>query len=295
MKKKGYTNISGLEKATQAEIKQRNLEHYGSKIKLFRNRSGITAEKLAETLQISISSIRNWECGLTRPDPEYLYRMFSILDVEPNEFFGIEGVGTLLTQQERDLVDNFRQLDNRGRMDIESFTKMQCAASHSHSLYRAHKDMLSRVSLSRYASTGTSGTDWPDAPEREDFVLYRSPLLEMTDEIFTVSGESMEPKFHDHDKVLVEYTTEIEYGDIGIFYVPGIGGVIKQKAHDRLHSLNPEYDDIFPYEDGATLIGRVLGRLDDSMIPDPDSVSKFWEAEEELKRNPHVFDAYDGT
>ena len=79
MKAKGYSTIAGLEKLSPEEIKQRNLETYGSKIKTFRNRAGLTAEQLADALQISKSSIRNWECGLTRPDPEFLYRMFSIL------------------------------------------------------------------------------------------------------------------------------------------------------------------------------------------------------------------------
>ena len=97
MKAKGYSTIAGLEKLSPEEIKQRNLETYGSKIKNFRNRAGMTAEQLADALQISKSSIRNWECGLTRPDPEFLYRMFTILNVEPNEFFGLTGIAAAHT------------------------------------------------------------------------------------------------------------------------------------------------------------------------------------------------------
>lgn len=51
----------------------------------------------------------------------------------------------------------------------------------------------------------------------------------------------MEPQFHDGDRVLVEHCVDLRNGDIGIFYVPGMGGVIKQKAYDRLHSINPDY------------------------------------------------------
>ena len=112
MKAKGYSTIAGLDKLSPEEIKQRNMETYGSRIKTFRTRAGMTAEQLADALQISKSSIRNWECGLTRPDLEFLYRMFSILDVEPNEFFGFSGIGTLLTTSERDLIDNYRSLDD---------------------------------------------------------------------------------------------------------------------------------------------------------------------------------------
>ena len=91
MKAKGYRTVAGLEQCSAEEIKQRNLETYGSAIKKFRTRAGMTAKQLAEALQISKSSVRNWECGLTRPDPEFLYRMFSLLHVEPNEFFNFPG------------------------------------------------------------------------------------------------------------------------------------------------------------------------------------------------------------
>lgn len=45
-----------------------------------------------------------------------------------------------------------------------------------------------------------------------------------------------------------------------------------------LHSLNPDYDDIFPYEDGANIIGRVLGKITEDMIPDADEQALYLEA-----------------
>ena len=95
MPAKGYGTIAGLDTLTPAEIKKRNREIYGERIKQFRNRVGMTADQLADALQVSISAVRNWESGFTRPDLEYLYRMFSILNVEPNEFFGLTGIGAL--------------------------------------------------------------------------------------------------------------------------------------------------------------------------------------------------------
>ena len=88
----------------------------------------------------------------------------------------------------------------------------------------------------------------------------------------------MEPQYHDGDKVLVEHCVDLRNGDIGIFYVPGMGGVIKQKAYDRLHSINPDFDDISPYEEGATIIGRVLERIEENMIPSYEEQSLYLEA-----------------
>ena len=58
-----------------------------------------------------------------------------------------------------------------------------------------------------------------------------------------------------------------------------MGGMIKHKDYDRLHSLNTEYDDIFPYEGGTTIIGRVLGKIEKEMIPSMEEQSLCLEAE----------------
>ncbi len=290
MSVKGYNTIAGLEKLTPEEIKQRNVEHYGSKIKYFRTRAGLTAEQLADTLQISKSSIRNWECGLTRPDPEYLYRMFSILDVEPNEFFGFKGIGTLLTTQERDLIDNFRTLDRFGKEAVVTLTEGMIKKAHIRKLVEAYHLQNSIPDKQRLFAAGDQAMEWPDYPEVEDVVLYDNDLVRRADEVITVSGHSMEPKFMDGDKVLIEYSTDIRNGDIGCFYVPGIGGVIKQKLYDRLHSLNREYDDIIVHEEGAQLVGRVLTVIEKSMRPSREEQALFREALGEREHHPEWFE-----
>lgn len=88
----------------------------------------------------------------------------------------------------------------------------------------------------------------------------------------------MEPKFQDGDRVLVQYCRELSHGGIGIFHVPGVGGAIKQVAHDRMHSLTPDYDDIFPYEDGTKIIGRIIGKSIKEMIPNADDQALYLEA-----------------
>jgi len=274
------------------DTKSRNLTTFGARIREFRTRAGITAGELADALQISKSSVRNWECGLTRPDPGYLTKMFEILDVEPNEFFGTGKKGSSPDPREQALLDCYRSLDSRSRMDLEIFAKALTESAYTRRLCEAFASMTIAPDLGRTAAAGTIGTEWPDHPERDDVILFRSPDVDRADEIITVSGESMEPQFLNGDRVLVEYCSEIRNGDIAIFYVPGVGGVIKQKAYDRLHSLNPEYDDIFPYEDGARLVGRVLGRIQNSMIPGFDMQALYSEALRERAKDPKAFDSF---
>ena len=278
-KSKGYKNIAGLENLSAAEIKQRNLETYGESIKKYRKKAGLTVEQLASILQITSSSVKNWESGYSRPDPEYLYRMFTILDVEPNEFFGLSGIGTLLTNNERNLVDYYRMLDDAGKEDLETIAQSMSARAYHRKLKYSYDRMNDRTTMNRVVAAG-DGADWEDHPEKEKVILYNSPEVSRADEIFIVNGDSMEPQFHSGDHVLVEYcdADELRNGDIGIFYVSGYGGVIKQKAYDRLHSLNPDFDDIFPYEEGAQVVGRVLGRITKDMIPSLEEQALYEEA-----------------
>ncbi len=294
MKTKGYSTIAGLENLTPEEIKKRNLETYGNRIKSFRTRAGMSAEQLAQALQISKSSIRNWECGLTRPDPEFIYRMFSILDVEPNEFFGFSGIGNLLTAQEKTLVDNYRALDSHSQRDLSIFANALANQAYMRKLNKAYQDMQTVVSFGRYASAGVVGEEWPEDGERKagQVILFRSAITKRADEVIMVNGDSMEPQFHHGDNVLVQYCTELRNGDVGVFFVPGIGGVIKQKAYDRLHSINPKYDDVFPYEEGAKLVGRVLCTIDETMRPSRDQQMLFMKANNERQKNPEAFDAF---
>ena len=290
MKKNGYATIAGLEKLTPAEIKKRNLETYGSKVRQFRTKAGMTTEQLAEALQISTSSVRNWECGLTRPDPEYIYRMFSILNVEPNEFFGISGIGTLLTTKERALIDDYRTLDKSGKEAVETFAEAMTQKAYAHKLRRAYRIQNSVKDMEHPFAAGDHIYEWDDHPEVTEVILYDSPLVSRADEIITVSGNSMEPQYYDGDKVLIEYCTEIRNGDIGCFHVPGIGGVIKQKARNRLHSLNPACDDIIVSEEGATVIGRALCAITKDMIPSAEEQALFIEAQKEKEIHPEWFE-----
>ena len=177
------------------------------------------------------------------------------------------------------LLAFFRSLDVYGKEDLETLAEAMSRNVHRRKLRMALERMNSVEDRGRAAAAG-AGADWEDYPESAQCILFDSRAVSDADEIMTVCGQSMEPMFLDGDRVLVQYCTDLNYGDVGIFYVPGMGGVIKQVAHDRLHSLNPAFDDIFPYEDGAKIIGRVLGKITEDMIPDADEQALYLEARE---------------
>ena len=76
-----------------------------------------------------------------------------------------------------------------------------------------------------------------------------------------ISGNSMEPKYHDGDILLVERCDSFDVGELGIFVLDG-QGYFKQYGGDRLISLNPEFTDIL-LKDYSEIVccGKVVGKL----------------------------------
>ena len=248
------------------EAKRSNLELYGKRIRRVRKDHGFSVEALAAALGVSRASVTNWESGYAKPDADHLFRMFGIFGVDPNTFFGVSAPGAALTDEERDVLGLFRAMEAEDRLLSLDVMRGIAAAARRRRAARLRSTLREVGTRYRAVSAG-EGEDWEDYPETGSLLLYLSPEVARADEVMFVSGDSMEPQFHRGDRVLVEYAQEVRNGDIGIFFVPGRGGVIKQVRPDRLHSLNPAYDDIFPYEDGARVIGRVLKVVTADMVP----------------------------
>ena len=75
-----------------------------------------------------------------------------------------------------------------------------------------------------------------------------------------VDGDSMEPKFHNGDYILVRKQPAVDIGQIGIFGVDG-KGYVKKYGGDKLISLNKKYPDI-PLDEESRCFGLVLGVTD---------------------------------
>lgn len=100
-----------------------------------------------------------------------------------------------------------------------------------------------------------------DDSTAEEISIPNNEKTASTDFALRISGNSMEPKYHDGDVVLVEDTDSVEIGELGIFILDG-NGYFKKFAGDRLVSLNSEYGDILlrDYAE-AVCCGRVIGKL----------------------------------
>ena len=95
----------------------------------------------------------------------------------------------------------------------------------------------------------------------ESINVPNNEKTEYADYALRISGNSMEPKYHDGDILLVQQTESVEVGELGIFLLDGCG-FFKVYGGDRLITLNEEYGPILlkDYAD-VRCAGLVIGRL----------------------------------
>lgn len=64
--------------------------YFGDKIKAARKAAKLTQQQLAEKINVTNTSISNWENNTSRPDPDTIQHLCWALNVEPNYFFSQE-------------------------------------------------------------------------------------------------------------------------------------------------------------------------------------------------------------
>lgn len=113
--------------------------------------------------------------------------------------------------------------------------------------------------MQKIASAGT-GFYFDDIPSD----TIEAPYCKGADFVIGVNGDSMEPDYHDGDKLYVQKVTSLSIADVGIFTVWG-ECFVKELGEHGLISKNPAYDDIAETDD-VRLIGRVLGKVEENEL-----------------------------
>ena len=110
------------------------------------------------------------------------------------------------------------------------------------------------------ASAGIGSYLFDDTPV-EYVNVPKTDKTSSADYILEVRGDSMEPKFHDGDCVLIQQSGRIYEGQIGIFILNG-ESYIKKMGNGELISLNPAYSPIRLHEyDDIRCAGKVLATI----------------------------------
>ena len=271
---------------------------YISRIKKLKSEKKITNDKLSELTGIPLGTLSKILAGIS--DSPKLSNMVLIAEALGCSLdYIVSGTpentnNYSLSADEIAFIEDYRQLDNHGKellslvaqKELDRVGMFSEPAVKVTRVAREKKPSTAPVRTAKILPTPTFDTAKTASSEfgRMTVLLYDLPVsagpgvylddsiaeeisipsnekTASTDYALRISGNSMEPKYHDGDIVLVEDTDSVEIGELGIFVLDG-NGYFKKFGGDRLISLNEEYGDILlrDYAE-AVCCGRVIGKL----------------------------------
>ena len=230
----------------------------GEVIARYRKELGLSQAGLSQKLKeygisVSTPSVCCWEKNTTMPNALQLLAVCEILNITDiyQEFVG---------EDKTKAPDPFEGLNQRGIERAKEYIHLLSLSDEFRQLpdnIIPFERLLPRFTIPVSAGLGEflDGDDYenipvpPEVPEQATFAL-------------TISGNSMEPLFHDKQIVWVERTEQINNDEIGIFCLNGEAYIKKlQDNKDGVYliSLNKRYEPIpVKPDDSFTILGRVL-------------------------------------
>lgn len=246
-----------------------NPGEYAARIRQSRLAAGLNQAQLARLVGVTSNSVTNWESGARRPDVDILKRICIELKVSADELLGIAQYDTRPSAHEMNFLACYRALSKHDRLLLDSLIDKMHEDSFAEFRRTFKTRFLHRAANPLRVCAGT-GMDLSGSGAMGKVLMRNTDETYACDEVVTITGNSMEPAYHDGDRILIEHTDAVTPGEVGIFVVAG-EGMIKVFQPDGLYPLNPAYQVIHPAEDDdARCVGRVIGILTDDMLPTKD-------------------------
>ena len=240
-----------------------------SRLKERREELGLTQVQLAKLIGVTKGAVGNYETGISSMKAEILYKVCKVLKCDPNYLFQDE---MEIQEEERfsfselSHIKKYRTLDEHGKEIVKSVLDIEVSRIKAEQQEEPDEPQL--VDIMHFLTPASAGTGMIvyEVGEFENLQVLSNAYTRQADYCVTVRGNSMEPRFHDGDLVMVKEQDDIEFGEIGVFVVDG-NSYIKQKGDDRLISLNKSVPDVYinSYH-SFDCQGRVIGVLDPDWI-----------------------------
>lgn len=253
---------------------------YIGRIKQIKSEKKITNDKLSELTGIPLGTLSKLLAGIS--DSPKLSNIVAIAGALGCSLdYLVSGVpenhnNFTLSDDEIRIIENYRALDAHGRDIVDciiakEYERIAPAAESKKAVIIKNPGMtlrrpavqgMSRRNIVIYDLPVSAGPGiYLDDTSTEEINIPDNEKTASADFALRISGNSMEPKYHNGDVLLVEKSNDIEEGDLGIFILDG-NGYFKKFGGDRLISLNPEYDDIMLHDfSDVVCCGKVIGRL----------------------------------
>lgn len=186
--------------------------------------------------------------------------ILSLIDKGLSGFSEHEEKAPSLSDEALKLAEDYDSLDGHGKRIVrlvadeeKSRCKTECKEQDAAALRESRGQMEAAEEIAPPIPLHQPYTQVAAAEGAGAFLLddgYEEVLVEMNkytkqaDVILKVVGRSMEPEIPDGSRVLVRVQPSINIGEIGVFILDG-QGYLKERASDRLVSLNPAIEDVY--------------------------------------------------
>ena len=230
---------------------------FDDRLKNLRRAQGATQADVAEAVGIKESAYSNYEKDLREPNAVVLKAMAKYFGVTIDYLLDCH-TGFVASRSEQEHIKKYRTLDPYGQKAVTSVLDIEFERCTY--IPEPNREELIEVSINYAPVSAGFGDELEDYEQWEKASVPLTPESRKADFILVVDGDSMEPKFHNGDYILVRKQPAVDIGQIGIFGVDG-KGYIKKYGGDKLISLNKKYSDI-PLDDESRCFGLVLGVTD---------------------------------
>ena len=219
------------------------------KLKERRKELKMTQKEIADQLGLSYQAYSAWERGVKVPSQEKISQLEKILTVPKGYFTETEIVrlyNVLSSKGQNQVLEYARDLVQKESSKVVSISELRFE-------YHVYERMSAGIGASIYDD------------RNYDTVYFNEELAH--DFASWVSGDSMEPKYHNGSVALIR-ETGFDY-DGAVYAVvcnnqTYIKRVYREEEGLRLVSVNPRYDDIFiSYDEDPRVVGVIVG----SFIP----------------------------
>lgn len=230
------------------------------KIKELREQHGLTQQQTADKLNLVLSTYRSYETGTREPSIEMLVMLSELYDVSIDYILDHQPKPVMLSPAEQEHIKKYRTLNGHGKYMVDTILNLEYKSSQE--LPEEEVIQTNCIVLTMYEDAVSAGTgEFLNDGRCVEITVDETPLTERADFVLRVAGDSMQPTYYDGDKVLVENTEELRYGDIGIFILNG-EGYIKEYRSEGLYSHNEKYGIIkVTDDDNCRVVGKVIGKI----------------------------------
>lgn len=239
-------------------------KNFSQRLKQARINAGFTQKEVYEHFGIPQSTFSSWEIGKSEPSGEMLIQLCEFYKCDLMKEFSDTAPG-IMTISDIELVRKYHSLDSHGKDIVDTVLEKEYTRSVSIKEAAEPEVVVNLPYAYDLAASAGIGEYAMDIAHFKTVGLTEAPPRG-ADFLVRISGDSMEPKYSDGDKVYIKRQDAVNEGEIGLFYLDG-NVYIKKQGYDELISLNSEYDPIPVAEYSySKCFGKVLGKCNGDII-----------------------------